>query len=98
MAGSRKGRNDIAPEIRGAFKRGILIVQEKTGKGLSELIADAINEEGILKVMDAIAKYVPKELDVTNTEMTPEQWLEKMSDAGQPESTESADSVQRPVH
>ena len=98
MAGRPKGSSDISPRIRGAFIRGLLIHEKKTGKGLSELFADAIEKQGILTVTDSIAKYVPKEMDITTTNLTPEQWLEEMSDASKPESTGPADTIPRPIH
>ena len=98
MAGRPKGSGDISPRIRGAFIRGLLIHEQKTGKGLSELFAEAIEEQGILTVTDALAKYVPKQMDITTTNLTPEQWLEEMADGRKPESTGPAETIPRPVH
>lgn len=67
-------------------------------KSLSELIVDAIDDHGILKVLETMSKFIPKEMDVTQTELTPEKWLEMMADAGQSESAESKDSISGPVH
>lgn len=98
MAGRPKGRNDIASQIRGAFMRGLMISEEKTNKSLSELIADAIENEGILKVMDAISKYCPREMSLEVTELSPEQWLELMADECKSESTGTTEKIPRPVH
>jgi len=59
------GSKDVAPMIRGAFKRACLIL-EKDGKSLSELIAEQLLEKP-LDTLRAISSFVPKELEVTNT-------------------------------
>jgi len=57
-----KGVRDVAPEIRGALIRALAIMEDK-GKPLSTLIVDAIEEQGILKVLDTLSKYNPKTVD-----------------------------------
>ena len=61
----RKGDRDIAPQIRGAFMRAMKIMEEDQGKPLSTMITDAIEEHGILKVLDTMAKFNPKEVNAT---------------------------------
>jgi len=62
-----KGSADVAPMIRGAFKRALLMLDEKRavdeGQGLSEVLCEAL-EENPIGVLGAIGKFCPKELDV----------------------------------
>lgn len=58
--GPRKGRVDIAREIRGAFLRACKMTEED-GRPLSMIILGLLNEDP-KGCLDAIAKFVPKEL------------------------------------
>ena len=64
MAGRGRpaGSHDITPEIRGAWKRACLIVEDR-GKSLSELIADAI-EKDVVTALKAIQGFLPRESKV----------------------------------
>ena len=57
-----KGSRDIAPMIRGAFKRAVLQLEED-GKPLSTLIYEKLQED-VLSTLKAISSFVPKELEV----------------------------------
>ena len=57
--GRPPGSHDITPQIRGAWKRACLIVEDR-GSSLSELIADAI-EKDVLAALKAIQGFLPKE-------------------------------------
>jgi hypothetical protein len=64
----RRGAVQIAPEIRGAAIRALKIVEESTagkkysGMSLSEIFASMIEEGDVLRVIDAVSKFTPKEL------------------------------------
>ena len=62
-----KARNDITPEIRGAWIRAAKIVEGR-GRSLSELIADAM-EKDIVSAMRAISAFLPRETkaDINHT-------------------------------
>lgn len=60
-----KGSPDVAPMIRGAFKRAALRLDIK-GKGLSELIEESL-EKDVLNTLRAISCFVPKELEIRKT-------------------------------
>ena len=76
--GAKASNRDVAPMIRGAFKRAVLLLEEE-GKPLSTIIKDQL-EENPLGTLQALKGFVPKELDVdvTATELTHEQWLAKL--------------------
>ena len=59
----------LAPEIRGAFRRAILLHEQKTGKSFSELILEEINQHGLLAVMKVMQAFDIKEIsaDITET-------------------------------
>jgi hypothetical protein len=73
-----KGSPDVAPMIRGAFKRAVLALEDK-GRPLSTIMMEQL-EENPLGTLQALKGFVPKELDVdvTATELTHEQWLAKL--------------------
>ena len=58
-----KGSHDIAPMIRGAFKRAAKMLEQE-GKPLSLLIKKHL-EEDTLATLKAMASYAPKDLNVT---------------------------------
>lgn len=76
--GAKASNRDIAPMIRGAFKRAVLALEEG-GRPLSTIIGEQL-EENPLGTLQALKGFVPKELDVdvTATELTHEQWLAKL--------------------
>ena len=55
----RAGSRDIAPQIRGAFKRAVLQLEEE-GRPLSELIKEHL-ERDFLGTLRAIQGFIPKE-------------------------------------
>lgn len=68
------GSKDVAPMIRGAFKRACLINEAK-GKSLSEIIAAELLERP-LDTLRAISSFVPKELEVVTSSKS----IETMND------------------
>jgi hypothetical protein len=70
MATNRKvgdrGR-DVSPKILGAFIKALYKL-EKEGKPLDLLLKKAIEEDGILAVLPAIARFSPKILDISSEE------------------------------
>lgn len=62
---NRKARADITPEVRGAWLRAAKM-QENKGRGLSELIAEAM-EKDVLAALNAIAKFLPRESKVEHS-------------------------------
>ena len=66
MAGKKgrpAGSKDVAPMIRGAFKRAALALEQK-GRPLSLIIQEQL-EEKPLDTLRAISTFCPKELEVT---------------------------------
>lgn len=57
-----KGAKDIAPRVRQGFLCALAAREVKPGKSLTDLIDKAIEEEGILKVLDTMAKFTTKEV------------------------------------
>ena len=64
--GRPKGSHDIAPIVRGAFKRAVLQLEEK-GTPLSDLIAQEM-EKNVFAALRAISAFIPKELLVAPAE------------------------------
>lgn len=63
-----KGSADVAPMVRGAFKRALIMLDEKRkvsekGQGLSEILCESLIENPI-GTLGALSKFCPKELDV----------------------------------
>lgn len=79
--GSRAGSRDVAPMIRGAFKRACLQLDGdgEKGVGLSELIVKSLQED-VRGTLQAMKGFVPKELDVTAVEVPLEDWLDALDD------------------
>ena len=63
MAGRKSGSKDVAPMVRGAFKRALAQCAAE-GKPLSTMIKDSL-EQDFLNTMRVIASYTPKELEQT---------------------------------
>lgn len=93
---SRKGRADISPEIRGGLKRYFAIQQEK-GRPVSDIWHDLF-ESDPMNAMRLAISLLPREMDITTTELSPEQWLEAMADASKREGDEAAEGIPGPVH
>ena len=76
--GAKASNRDVAPQIRGAFKRACLMLdgEGEKGVGLSTLILESLRDD-VRGTLQAIKGFVPRELDVdvTATELTHEQWL-----------------------
>ena len=83
MAGRGSRGPDIASEIRGAFIRAVKARQmdwdsgKKKRKPLSTIM-DELLEENPIGLLNAMKGFVPKEIDITATEMSHEEWLERM--------------------
>tara|TARA_R110000782_G_scaffold18254_4_gene50364 strand:- start:1981 stop:2238 length:258 start_codon:yes stop_codon:yes gene_type:complete len=63
-----KASADLAPRVRGAFKRALIMLDERKGvteegKGLSEILCDSL-EDNPIGTLGAISRFCPKELDV----------------------------------
>lgn len=94
-----RARADVRPEIRGALKRAIKIM-EADGRPLSTIWLEMFQEDPF-KAMGLAIQLQPKEIEATVEHVTPEQWLEIMADAAdarESEGAESTDSVSGPVH
>jgi hypothetical protein len=93
--GKGKTRGDVAPKVRFIVDNAI----EKLGiQKCIQMLADEIEEHGFSTTIPKLSQYFPKEMDITTTNLTPEQWLEEMADGRQSESTEPANTIPRPVH
>ena len=57
-----KGHKDVAPQIRGAFKRAVRMLEDD-GKPLSLLIKEHL-ESDFVPTLKAISSFCPKELEV----------------------------------
>ena len=95
MAGRPKGSADFAPEVRGGLKRAMKIMEER-GKPISTIWLDLF-ENDPLNAMRLAISMMPKEMDITTTNLSPEQWLEAMSDR-KPESNGPEDTVSGQLH
>lgn len=62
-----KAKSDIAPVLRTAFLAALDIVKDKRGLTLPELMADLIEQEGLLAVMDRMSKFAIKEKNVNTS-------------------------------
>lgn len=65
-----KAKHDLAPIVRAAFCRA-LELKEKEGKTFSELMKDAIDEQGILAVLDRLSKYTVRESKIEAVKRIP---------------------------
>ena len=88
-------RMEIAGPMRGALVRAMKLM-EANGKPLSEIWLDLFKNDPATAMRLAIS-MMPKEMDITTTDLTPEQWLEAMYEH-KSESTSSTHTVPRPVH
>ena len=81
MAGRRAGSKDVAPRIRGAFKRACIMLDEgkSEGEGLTELMYKSLNED-FRGTISVLGKYVPVELEATVTEIPLEDWLDALEE------------------
>jgi hypothetical protein len=73
--GNKKRSHDIASAVRGAFLR-TLKRSEDDGRPLSDILYDLLNDDP-KACLDAVAKYVPREMLVETTIITE---LEELSD------------------
>ncbi len=60
-----KAKHDLAPLVRTAFVNAIDLIERDTGKTFSQMMQDAIEEHGILPVLDRLSKYTVREQAVT---------------------------------
>lgn len=81
MAGRRAGSRDVAPKIRGAFKRACILLDKgkEEGEGLTELMVESLKND-FKGTITALGKYVPIELDASITEVSLEDWLDALED------------------
>ena len=91
-----KSRADVTPEIRGGLKR-CLKIMEDSGRPLSTVWKELFEDDPATAMRLAIST-LPKEMDVTTTNLSPEQWLEMMADASESESTGPEDTVPGQLH
>jgi len=100
--GRPKGSHDVTPEIRGGLKRYFKML-EKQGKSVSDIWRDLFEKDAAQAMRLAIS-ILPKELDVTTTNITPEEWLELMAERdnddreSQRKGTKAKDSVPGRLH
>jgi hypothetical protein len=71
--------------IRGGLIRGLRQLEE-AGRPLSTIWKELFEDDPATAMRLAIST-MPKEVDMTAVELTPEQWLERMADASEPEGT-----------
>lgn len=65
--GTRKARNDIAPEIRGAFMRACKSLEmRKNPTSLTELIEEALRKD-VNATLTVMARWVPREMLIDAT-------------------------------
>ncbi|RKZ92285.1 MAG: hypothetical protein DRQ40_08920 [Gammaproteobacteria bacterium] len=64
-AQKHRGR-DVAPKVLGDFVKALAHLKDK-GRPLTKLFEDAIEEHGILRVLDVVHKYNPKSIDAEIT-------------------------------
>ena len=90
-----KGKRDVAPKVRFIVDNAI----EKLGmQACIDMLADEIKENGFAVTLPKLAQFFPKEMDITTTNLSPEQWLEAMSDASKSEGNGPEDTVQEQLH
>ncbi len=58
--GTRKGKPDIAPQIRASFLIAIKILEQRKGKTFSELMVDWLDKDPIA-MLNVISKFLPRE-------------------------------------
>lgn len=96
----KRGSHDIAPQIRGAWKRAVLSLEDK-GKPLSTIIEKCL-EENPLATLKAISAFVPKEMlleaDITTKkaeELTDDELL-SIATSGSDGTADEAESTSKP--
>lgn len=57
MAGNKVAKHPVAPTLRGAFLKALDIKGKESGKTLPEIMYELIESEGMLAVMDRVAKF-----------------------------------------
>jgi len=65
-----KAKHDLAPLVRTAFVRA-LEIKEAEGKTFSEMMKDAIDDHGILAVLDRLSKYTVRESKIDTVKRIP---------------------------
>ena len=79
------GSQDVAPRIRGAFKRACIILDKngKEGTGITELMVQSLQED-FRGTLQALKGFIPKEMDIdVNAVVDHEAWLGQLDDSGQ---------------
>jgi hypothetical protein len=96
--GRPRGSHDVTPQIRGGLKRYFKMLEDK-GKSVSDIWRELFEKDAATAMRLAIS-IMPKELDITTTDISPEEWLEIMADKDddKPESTESTGSLSGQLH
>lgn len=64
MADGKQVVHSIAPTMRRAFLKALEIRGNRTGQTLPEIVDDLIEREGLLAVMDRMAKFQEKTADI----------------------------------
>ena len=62
-------KHPVAPTIRGAFLKGVGIVADKRNLTFSELMAEEIEEHGLLQVLQTVSKFQER-VGTINTNVT----------------------------
>lgn len=91
-----KSRADVTPEIRGALKRALKIMEE-SGKPLSTIWTRLFDDDPATAMRLAIST-LPKEMDITATTLSPEQWLEVMADGSKSEGADPEETLSGQLH
>jgi hypothetical protein len=95
------GSKDVAPKIRGAFKRALLMLEAES-KPLSQMIKDSL-EGDFLNTLKVISQFTPKEIEQTverkrsAEDFTDDELLEIASRASGDDST-GTEEGESPVH
>ena len=61
-----KAKHHISPAIRGAFLESLKVIQRRTGKPFSEILADKLMED-LLGTLNAVSKFDVREKEITVT-------------------------------
>ena len=70
---SKAVRHPVAPLVRGAFIQALRIVGDRRRQTLPEMVAQEIEEKGLVIVLQAISRFAEKEsnvaVEVSNTSL-----------------------------
>ena len=57
---NESAKHHLAPTIRGAFLRGLKLHEANTGLTFSEIMAEQMQEHGVLYVMERVSKFTER--------------------------------------